>query len=111
MASFIELDLDFEETEKGNILITHTEEFYLNSWIRLGRTTWLEISYRSDNYPSFTTSVVQLSERDLATHIRKTFGGGTWTARKMCIEGVEVDSKGIIIGDEDKEEEEEEDDE
>ena len=100
--------LDVAECERGNILITHEEEFYLNAWVRLdGKDQWLQVSYRSDNYPALNVSTVTVTEEELAAHIRKEFGGGLWHVRKMNIKGVQIDDHNHVIGDDDADNDEE----
>lgn len=100
--------LNVAECERGNILITHEEEFYLNAWLRLdGKDQWLQVSYRSDNYPALNVSTVTVTEEELAAHIRKEFGGGLWYVRKMNIKGVQIDDHNHVIGDGDADNDEE----
>jgi len=96
--------LNIEATERGNILLAHDEEFYLNSWTRLddGPNRWLEVSYRQDNYPAFTVRTITTTDEELVKHIHKEFGGGSWTARKMNLEGVRLTKDQHVIGDDDE---------
>lgn len=88
-----------DATERGNILLAHDEEFWLNAWLRLpGENQWLQISYRRENYPALHVATVTITDENLAAHIRKEFGGGLWYARKLNIEGVTVED-GHIVGD------------
>lgn len=88
--------------ERGNILLAHDEEFYLNAWIRLpGKDQWLQIAYRHDNYPALEVSTIAIADETLAAHINKEFGGGLWSVRKLNIEGVKVSLDNHIIGDDD----------
>lgn len=98
------MTFDLDATERGNILLVHNEEFYLNSWTRLGDgpNRWLQVSYRADNYPAFTVNTITTSDEELAAHIRKEFGGGLWTARKLNIEGVKVAPDQCILGNDDE---------
>lgn len=88
-------------SERGNILLAHDEEFYLNAWIRLPDSQWLQIAYRSDNYPALEISTITSTDEALAAHINKEFGGGLWSVRKLNIEGVKVSLDNHIIGDDD----------
>jgi hypothetical protein len=88
---------NIDENERGNILLAHDEEFWLNAWIRLpGKDEWLQISYRRENYPALEVSTITVTDEALATHIRKAFGGGLWHARKLNIDGVEVEGNHVV---------------
>jgi len=86
--------------ERGNILLAHDEEFYLNAWIRLPESQWLQISYRNDNYPALEISTITSTDEALAAHINKEFGGGLWSVRKLNIDGVNVEDNHIVGDDE-----------
>jgi hypothetical protein len=87
-------------SERGNILLAHDEEFYLNAWIRLPDSQWLQIAYRNDNYPALEVSTITSTDEALAAHINKEFGGGLWSVRKLNIDGVNVKDN-HIVGDDD----------
>lgn len=87
-------------SERGNILLAHDEEFYLNAWIRLPDSQWLQIAYRSDNYPALEISTITSTDEALAAHINKEFGGGLWSVRKLNIDGVNVEDN-HVVGDDD----------
>lgn len=93
---------ELNETERGNILLTHDEEFYLNSYTRLGDNRWLEVSFRSDNYPAYNVQTINVTDAELSAHITREFGGGLWYARKMNLDGVKIDESNHVIGYEDK---------
>jgi len=83
------LDDRFVETERGNIWLTNDDEpGHHNVWIGLQGDIWLEITIRPANYPGLTVQTIQISDKELAAHINKNFGGGTWVARKCNIDGV-----------------------
>ncbi len=85
------------ESEKGNILLLHTEECYLNAWIQLETSDrWLEISFRSGNYPSLHVATITVSGTELSRHIRKDFDPDEWVVKSMCLDGV-ADTSGRII--------------
>ena len=88
--------LEINECERGNILLSHDEEPWMNAWLRLLGDKWLQISYRPCNYPALDVSTVNISDEDLAEHIRTEFEGGLWYASKMNIEGVELDEYGKV---------------
>jgi hypothetical protein len=90
----------FEATERGNILLAHNEEPWINAWIRLQGELHLSISYRNCNYPALHVSTVTVTDSELADHINREFGGGLWTARKMSINGVYIGEDNIVIGNE-----------
>lgn len=71
----VQLTEEFHETERCNVLLTGTEEFRLNAWIRLRDDVRLEITYRPENYPSLELRVVTVSDKKLAEHIQKTCVG------------------------------------
>ncbi len=95
-------------TEKGNTLLVHIDENWMSAWIRLEQegelSNWLQISLRSCNYPALNVSTVIMSDRQLAKHIRRTFGP-EWIVKKMnlSVEGV-VDQVGDVIPMPDQEE-------
>lgn len=95
--------IELNETERGHVLLTHAEEFYLNSYTRLPEGRWLEVTYRSDNYPSYSVRTIEVSDAALADHITREFGGGMWYARKMNLAGVKVDQFNYVVGAEDEE--------
>lgn len=87
-------------SERGNILLAHDEEFYLNAWIRLPDSQWLQIAYRNDNYPALEVSTITSTDEALAAHINKEFGGGLWSVRKLNIDGVNVEDNHVVGNDE-----------
>lgn len=100
-------------TERGNILLVHSEENWINAWIRLPEPDiklkdrakpWLEISFRDCNYPALNVQTIEVTDEDLAKHIRKEFGGGLWSVNKMNLAGV-VNEDNEIIEDETEEQE------
>lgn len=78
----VKLDQDFCADEKGNVLLAHGEEFYLNAWIRLSGNVRLEISYRHDNYPSLIVQTVCITDEELWKHLVKSFGT-SWFVQKL----------------------------
>ena len=90
--------------ERGNILLIHDEENWMNGWMRLAPKLWLQVSYRPCNYPALNISAASVSDEELAAHITKEFGNGLWFASKLNLDGVELSSDGHILGgDEDEE--------
>jgi len=92
---------EIDETERGNILLVHDEEKWINSWTRLPNGRWIQVSFRDCNYPAYNISTIKATEEELAAHIRKDFGGGCWTANKMNIDGVPTSKDNHVIGDPD----------
>ena len=90
---------DINASERGNILLVHDEEFYLNAWIRLPDSQWLQIAYRNDKYPALEVSTINITDEALATHINKEFGGGLWRVRNLNIDGVNVEDDHIVGND------------
>lgn len=95
---------DIDECERGNIWLVHVEEDYHNAYFRLTDNRWLEVSIRPCNYPGFNVKTITVSDAELAAHIRKEFGGGMWHARKMNLEGVELDAESNVVGDDEEDE-------
>ena len=63
---------ELDATERGNILLVHNEEKWINSWIRLPEPhRWLQISFRDCNYPALNVSTIEVTDEALAAHIRK----------------------------------------
>lgn len=94
--------LELNATERGNILLTHTEENWINAWIRLPEPNrWLQVAFRDCNYPALNVTTIEVTDEDLAAHIRKDFAGGLWHVNKMNLDGV-LDAHGEIIEDETK---------
>lgn len=96
------LDPAFEATERGNILLTHVEENWMNAWIKVPTMeghddVWLEIALRTGNYPALTVQTVHATEAEMAKHINKTFADELWVVHKMNIAGVKVDKNNRIV--------------
>ena len=87
------LDETFCQTEKGNILLVHEEEFYFNAWIQLEKDIWLEIAYRHHNYPALTVQTTKTTDKALAEHINKEFSNGLWVVRKANIEWIDLNKE------------------
>lgn len=104
LALHLKKDLKNGLCERGNIYLMHTEENYHNAWFRVGDDHYIQLSIRPRNYPAIDLSLIKISEEKLAEHIRKEFGGGSWYAMKLNIKGVETDSHGVVIGDDDEQE-------
>ena len=90
------LDIGFVASERGNILLVHNEEKWINAWVHLSAGKWLEIAFRDCNYPALHVAAIEVSDSDLANHIRKEFADGLWSVNKCCIDGV-VDSSNEVI--------------
>lgn len=92
------IPVDFSETERGNIWLVNSDSpGDQNAWLRLGGNRWLQISTRLENYPGMNVNVIEATDEALAKHIRKEFGGGNFYARKMNLDGVEVDNEGNLL--------------
>jgi len=96
---------DFSATERGNILITNTEENWLNAWTKVPTMeghddVWLQIAFRAGNYPALLVETVRLTEAELAKHINEHFSEETWVVHKMNIDGVKLDENNRIVSDE-----------
>jgi len=76
-------------SERGGILLVHNEEHWLNAWLRLSPSEWLEISFRDCNYPALHVAITQVAnDADLAMHIRRNFADDLWHVNKCCLDGV-----------------------
>ena len=105
------LNQDFSECERGNVLLTHTEEDMFNAWIQLDGDIRLEIAWRPQNYPSLTVQLVKCSDEELWQHLIKEFST-MWNISKLNLgeqhltETLEEEWKHQETGDEESEEEE-----
>jgi len=75
----------------GNMFVDEDRNF--NAWLPLDGG-YLEITFRAENYPSLNTAFVQMSEAELATHIRENLVG--FFVRKCDIDGVYLDHQGCV---------------
>lgn len=81
----ITLDQDWQEDEKGNVLLVCSYDESWNAWLRLGgldSEVRLEISWRLDNYPSLNLCLVQCSDEKLYQHLVAKFSGD-WIVREL----------------------------
>lgn len=99
------LDPLFEATERGNILLSNTEENWMNAWVKVPaklptaevhEDVWLEIAWRPCNYPALTVQTVRATEAELAKHINDTFAEKHWLVHNMNIAGVKVNKNSRI---------------
>ncbi len=81
----VTLDQDWQEDEKGNVLLVSSHEDSWNAWLRLGgldSDLRLEISWRPDNYPSLNLCLIQCSDEKLYQHLVDKFNHD-WIVRKL----------------------------
>lgn len=96
------LDQDFTATERGNILLVHAEENWMNAWVKLPTAeghedVWLEIALRTGNYPALTVQTVHATEAEMAKHINEKFADEVWFVHKMNIAGVMVVDGHVVV--------------
>lgn len=82
--------------ERGNVLLVQEDSDNLQAYLRTGVGTWLEISYRSQNYPAMYVQAIEISDAELTKHIIKEFANNAWIALKMCLEGVPVEDSYVV---------------
>lgn len=81
----VTLDQDWQEDEKGNVLLVCSYDDSWNAWLRIGgldSEVRLEISWRPENYPSLNLCLVQCSDENLYQHLVSKFSGD-WIVRKL----------------------------
>ena len=67
--------------ERGNTLLIHTEnDGCLAAWVKVEGDLHLEITI-DDNYPILGIRLILRTQKQLAAHIRRHYGGGAWKAR------------------------------
>jgi hypothetical protein len=97
MTALFTLEENWSACERGNTLLVD-DDGNMVAWIDIDMSfnRRMEVAFTPDNYPALSVGIVQLTDEQLAKHIRTKCGD--WYARKLNIEGVElVDSH--VVGD------------
>ena len=66
---------DFNESERGNTLLTSLDSMDFNAYIALPGGGYLEITFRAANYPALNVSTLDIVEEELVKHINSKLGG------------------------------------
>ena len=80
--------------ERGNTLLATDDNMV--AWLTLEGNLRLEVSWTPDNYPALHVRTVELTDEEIAKHIRQNCGG--WYVRRLNIDGVQTDRNNEVIG-------------
>lgn len=103
----IQLPEDFAATERGNTFLLSGDgamvawfniENYPRRLAKIALKKLLEVSWTPGNYPELKVQVVEMTDEQLAHHIKTNCQA--WTVRKCNIEGVDFPDGIVPITDE-----------